>query len=871
MNAPQLPTVRILMVEDVPTEAELELRELKRSGLRLESCVVCDENEFRSKVTAFRPDVILSDFSMPGWDGMSALATAREVCPETPFIFVSGTLGEEYAIRALKNGAVDYVLKTNLVRLPSAVERALHDARERAALRSAEVELDVARTRLHIIFSSVDDVLWSIELPSMHLVYISPSAFTLYGHRTESLIGEPALRDAITHPEDKLKLSEAWTALRESGRMDVEYRIVRPGGEVRWVHERAKLARAGDLMSGAGPDAAEERADGIVRDITERMEQRQRIARLSRVREVLSGINAALIRLRNRDSLLDEACRIAVEAGGFAAAYIGMVDKASRQIQLAAARGDSAAMLFPIPLDWDGKGHESVFYKVIRTGDPVVVNDWTGRNKDKEPHSFACFPIIVDGQMQGGLVLRVLEKDFFDQEEVRLLRMLTGNLGFALELIAKQEQLNYLAYYDALTALPNRTLFQDRLSQVLGSAHRANTMAALIVFDIERFKVINDSLGQHTGDRLLQLVAERLRGAAGDTHHLARLAGNQFTMLLPTVTDEASVVRVLGEQASNIFEEPFDIDGKELRIAAKAGIAVFPNDGADADTLFLNAEAALKRAKTSGEPYLFYAPQINARVAGRLEFENKLRKAVQEQQFVLHYQPKVDLLTRRITGLEALIRWNDPEAGLVFPGHFIGLLEETGLIQRVGRWAMEEAIRTHGDWVARKLQPPRIAVNLSPVQLRQRDLVNDVRTIVSGDGEASGLDLEITESLLMQDVEESITKLRDIRDSGIRISVDDFGTGYSSLSYIHKLPIDLLKIDRSFINGMTEDSGKTSIVSTIISLGQSMRLKVVAEGVETEQQAQLLRLLRCDQMQGFLFSKALPKEDIETMLLAQIV
>jgi diguanylate cyclase (GGDEF)-like protein len=858
--------LRVLMVEDDANDAELELYALRRAGLRVDSRVVSVEHDFRNQVPAFRPHVILSDFSMPSWDGMSALDTAREVCPEVPFIFVSGTLGEEYAIRALKNGAVDYVLKTNLVRLPAAVERAVQDARDRAARRSAESELDEARIRLHSIFSTVDDVLWSVTLPSMRLAYVSPSAELLFGRPIEALMAEPRMMAQLVYAQDALRVEEAWGGLRENGHLDIEYRIVRPSGELRWVHARARLGRQ---AAPGGSGAMDERVDGILRDITDRMEERQRIARLSRMRAVLSSINSALLRLRNRDALLDEACRIAVDAGGFTMACIATVNAAERQLVLSAVRGEPASLSFPMGLVCGESEKEGPARQAIRTAEPVVDNEWRAAPTGPAVQSKACLPILVDGQPIGVLILRSPEPDFFDLEEVRLLRTLTGNLGFALELIHKQEQLNYLAYYDALTGLPNRTLFQDRLNQALGRARRGGGMAALIIFDVERFKAINDSLGQPAGDRLLQLIADRLRGAVGDTHHLARLAGNQFSVLLPTVVDEASVVRELGEQAGGMFEAPFDIQGNELRIAAKAGIAVFPGDGADADTLFRNAEAALKRAKASGDPYLFYAPQINALVAGRLDLENRLRKAVQLQQFVLHYQPKVDLLTRRFTGLEALIRWNDPDNGLVPPGHFIALLEETGLIQRVGKWAMEEAIRAYRGWSEKGLRPPRVAVNLSPVQLRQRGLVEDVRALAAGNGEACGLDLEITESLLMENVEQSTEMLRAIRDIGVRIGIDDFGTGYSSLSYIHKLPVDLLKIDRSFIAGMTDDAGKTGIVSTIISLAQSLRLKVVAEGVETEDQAQLLRLLRCDQIQGFLISRPIPEQEIESLLREQ--
>jgi EAL domain-containing protein (putative c-di-GMP-specific phosphodiesterase class I) len=311
------------------------------------------------------------------------------------------------------------------------------------------------------------------------------------------------------------------------------------------------------------------------------------------------------------------------------------------------------------------------------------------------------------------------------------------------------------------------------------------------------------------------------------------------------------------------------VDGQELRIAAKLGVAIYPADGMDAGTLYRNAEAALKRAKVSGERYLFYTPHINTRVIGRLDLENRLRKAVEQQQFVLHYQPKVDLRSSLITGLEALIRWNDPEKGLIPPVQFIPLLEETGLIREVGRWAMEEAIRVHRDWRARGLHPPRIAVNMSSIQLRQRELVDEIRAVVGGAGEESGLDIEITESLLMENIEESIGKLQVIRDLGIRISVDDFGTGYSSLSYINKLPINTLKIDRSFVTGMNDNEDKASIVATIISLAKSLRLKVVAEGVETDPQATLLRELHCDEMQGYLFCRPLAADKIEAMIAAQ--
>jgi diguanylate cyclase (GGDEF)-like protein len=386
----------------------------------------------------------------------------------------------------------------------------------------------------------------------------------------------------------------------------------------------------------------------------------------------------------------------------------------------------------------------------------------------------------------------------------------------------------------------------------------------LVLIDLERFKAINDTLGQQLGDRVLQAVAQRLRDAS-DIDRVARLASNLFGLLFHGISGPEEVVRRI--EAAELFSRPIQVDDREVRLAGKAGIAVFPEDGADADALLRNAEASLKRAKETGERYLFYAPHINARVAEQVELEHRLRKAVEHGEIFLHYQPKLDLASGRIVGLEALMRWMGPEGVPVSPVKFVPVLEQTGLILEAGRQAFAAASATYRRWHACGLPSPRIAVNVSALQLRRRSFVLDVREAVADAGaDGGGIDIEITESLLMSEVDESIRKLRELRGMGIFIALDDFGTGYSSLAYLSKLPVDSLKIDRGFIRGMTDNSDDTSIIATIISLAQSLRLHVVAEGVETEQQAQLLRLLHCDQAQGFLFSPPVPAERIEAML-----
>jgi diguanylate cyclase (GGDEF)-like protein/PAS domain S-box-containing protein len=866
------PPIKVLLAEDMPTEAELGLRELKRAGLRVSHRIVDTEAGFRGALDDFRPDIILSDFNMPQFDGMAALMIAREICPHIPFIFVSGTIGEEYAIRALKNGATDYVLKTNLVRLPAAVERALDDARSFEARRAAERELGATRETLASIFESLEDVLWSISLPGGEIMYASPAVARVYGRTQEDFTQDSnAWRDAICDA-DRAHVDAAWAELISGGVYDTEYRIRHPDGSLRWISARGRLIR--------DAHGTPVRADGMARDISDKIEQRQRIERLSRIRNVSSNINSALVRIRDRDSLFEEVCRITADVGGFHASRIGVVDAASPEIRWVAWRGIDPEVNRALAASTDenspvGRG---IVGRSVRSGETVIANDLisSGGSVHRETllnsgaRASVCLPLTVERETIAALVLHSSEPGFFDQEEVQLLNELAGNISFALEMIAKREKLDYLAYYDPLTGLPNRSLFEDRLTGAIEAASRNGGMLAVLMFDLERFRALNDTFGRHIGDRLLQELAVRLKDGASDSTRVARFGGDLFAVLFPSIRRETDVVREMIEKVSAILDLPFLLDGHEVQIAAKAGIAVYPNDGTDPDALFRNAEATLKKAKASGDRYLFYAPEINERVAERLLMEYKLRKALKDNQFVLHFQPKVDLATGKLQGLEALIRWNDGEGGLVPPGRFVPVLEDTGLILEAGKWVIDEAIATYRDWRRRGLATPRIAVNVSALQLREKDFADKVAAALSGESvEDCRLDLEITESLLMEDIAGSIHKLQAIRKLGVRIALDDFGTGHSSLGYLSRLPIDTLKIDRSFVVGMTENADDTSIVSSIISLAQTLRLNVVAEGVETENQAKLLRLLRCDQMQGYLFSKPLPKGELEGLLASQ--
>lgn len=440
-----------------------------------------------------------------------------------------------------------------------------------------------------------------------------------------------------------------------------------------------------------------------------------------------------------------------------------------------------------------------------------------------------------------------------------------SGLRLALDHIRKEAKLNYLAQYDALTGLANSTLFRERVEQYVhaGPAHRK---LAVMLIDVDRFKTINDSLGQQAGDEILKQTCKRLLRYCADPGHLARVGAGCFAIVMPDAETEQEVARRTEEQLQGCFGEPYRVGDIEVRISAKVGIALFPNDGADTETLFRNAEAALKKAKASGERYLFYTQQMTERIAERFALESRMRRALERKEFVLHYQPKLDAQTKRIEGVEALLRWQSPEMGLVQPVQFIPLLEDMGLIVEVGAWALRQAASDYRRWQKLGLNAPRVAVNVSPRALHQRDFVESVRSVLGEGPGSAAIGLELSETMLMYDIRASAEKLEALRALGVEIAIDSFGTGYSSLAYLTELPVQTLKIDRSFVNTMLAKPAVMTIVSTIVSMAHSLRLKVVAEGVDSEEQASALKRLGCDQLQGYLFGRPVGFDEMTVLL-----
>ncbi len=744
-NAPDS-ALKIVIVEDVETEMELAARQLHRNGLKCDMVRVETEDQLRSALQSDRPDLVISDFSLPQFDGMSALKLTRETLPDVPFIFVSGTIGEQRAIDALKLGATDYILKTNLARLAPAVKRALQEAEARRAKSRAE----------------------------------------------------------------------------------------------------------------------------------------QRLRDLVRINSVLSAINSAALRSLGRKELLEEAARIAAERGGYGLACVFLVDPGKASVRPFVWKGEQGDIVNTpgFVLSSDSVNGQSITAYAIRTGEPVVYQDVPAGTELVHPsdrvwmevfRSMVALPLVVDETAVGTLNLYSTQPGAISDDELNMLRQVAGNVSFALQYLHKEDKVRFLAFFDPLTGLAQRSLFVQRLARAIapdaedGGAEPPPSFVT--AFDVERLSAINDRYGRHTGDRLLQLIAERLKALVPDTNSVGHFGGGRFaaTFQLPEGAGENDIQRMVRTHVAHVFEQPFQIEGEQIHVAARSGAACFPRDGATADLLVQYAELALRSARENGERHLDYVRDMNKGQMQRLTLEHKLRRALDERQFILYYQPKISADDRRIIGLEALMRWQDPETGLVPPGAFIPVLEETGLIVDVGCWALEQAIIDGRRWHQQLGVQIPIAVNVSNLQLRRKDFVDEVLKVLDHAGSVQ-IDIEITESALMEDLTNAMRTLKRLKDAGVSIAIDDFGTGYSSLRQLSKLPVDTLKIDRSFITGLPSDPADMTVVSMIISLARAFDLIAVAEGVETEEQLKLLRLLKCHQLQGYLIARPMPPEDFSRLL-----
>ncbi len=684
--------LRILFVEDEQLDVELAVSELEREGFRVSWDCVESEPALRNTLATDTYEIVLSDYSMPHFDGLNALRVVQEVAPDLPFIFLSGTIGEERAIQSIRNGATDYVLKGNIRRLGTAVRRALAEKNDQIQARLAEE----ARSRLAAILEATSDFV-AIASPDRRLIYVNNAISDLFA------AAETKLLDT-----DMYKLYPQWS------------------------------------------------------------------------RELIESNGMA----------------VALENGR-----------------------------------WQGEA-------ALLTGDGTEVP-----------------------------VSQVIIAHRDENNDVRYISTISRDIR---ERKAYEERIAYLANYDALTDLPNRRLLSDRVSQAITYGWRSDRSLSLLVVDIDRFKLVNDGFGQIAGDQLLKMVSDRLLETVRDGDTVARLGADTFAVFATDLANSEDILVVV-RKIQHSLRRPFVIngldEGREIHITSCIGASIYPHDGKDFDTLLRNSNAAMHRAKLQGQnSFQFFAAEMTLTAKDRVELENALHVALPRDELELYYQPQISLTTRKVVGVEALIRWKHPDHGWISPGRFIPVAENSELIFELGNWVLTRACRQLCEW-GRKAQTQKIAVNVSSRQFLNDDFINIVSRVLHTTSLASSrLELELTESVLVEDKEKALIVINQLKGIGVKIAVDDFGTGYSSLSYLSHLPIDCLKIDQSFVQNFSSDPKNAAIVQAIISLGKSLGLSVLAEGIETEDQLAFLRSQGCHEGQGYLFSHPLPEHAVAPIL-----
>ncbi len=674
--------IQVLFIEDSEVDVELALRSLDQGGFEVSWDRVDAEEDLKRALGSSKPQAILSDFSMPRFDGVDALRLAKELAPGVPFIFLSGTIGEERAIEAIRLGATDYVLKNNMRRLGTVVRRALTEAAERRRILLAEEE----RARLVQILEATSDYVCMTD-PAGMIIYLNAAG--------RKLIGAPESEGAS-----------------------------KSAGEIYPAWARELIEREGKSV-------------------------------------------------------------------------------ASRE--------------------------------GVWTGETTIL----GADGTEIPVS----QVIIAHRAPGG--------------EIRFFSTIARDIR---ERKAYEARLQYLANYDPLTGLPNRDLLGDRTLQAVAHARRAGRPAALLVLNMDRFKLVNESYSHGAGDTLLRMVADRLRSAVREGDTVARLGADAFAVLATDLARPDDVLPV-ARKIREAMHLPFWIEGRDLHVTLSIGASVHPRDGEEFDILLRNADAAMHRVKADGRNgFQFYAAAMTRQATDRIELENELRFALEKNQLEMHYQPQVVLASGRIVGVEALMRWHHEGRGWISPMQFVPVAEDSDLIHPLGQFAIIQSCRQV------KL---RLAVNVSARQFRSPGFVESVeRAVRSAEFEPGRLELELTEGVLVENRQEAADILNRLKALGVQIAVDDFGTGYSSLSYLSRLPIDCLKIDRSFVNRVHQPGHDAAIAQAVISLAHSLGLRVIAEGVETAEQLEFLRSHGCEQGQGYLFSAAVPPEAMVSFLAA---
>ncbi len=891
---------KILVVDDTLASLKLLSDILKAEGYEVRSAI-SGELAVESAINN-PPELVLLDISMPGMDGFEACRRLK-AHPDTrhvPVIFVSALSDTDEKVQGFGLGAVDFVTKPYqreelLARVGTHLEinRLRNHLEEMVEERSGELrkserrlsasldDLIIANVHLHTLLNTIPDLI-CLKNPEGVYLACNRQYELYYGAKEEDIVGKTDYdfvnkeqadsfrkNDRISMIAGKAIAKEEWLAFADNGYRGLFEIIKTP-----------MLDNSGDLIG----------VLGIARDITERKAAEAKVLRHMQLYAALSRCNKAIVHCANQDELFLEICRAAVQLGGMKMAWVGFIDPDTRMIRPAAYFGEGAEILqhVDISLDVDspyGHGPTSV---AIRTEQPFWCQDFindpmTAPWHEQVAHagwaSSASLPLYLNGAVIGAFILYADVTNAFDDAARDLLVEMSRDISFALDNFSREtarkqaeQEVERLAFYDPLTNLPNRRLLHDHLHQSLAISGSNPHHGAVLYIDIDNFKTLNDTKGHSIGDLLLIEVANRVQGSLREGDTVARLGGDEFVVILNGLSVESpqavSETEVFGYEILAVISEPYVLQGYEYHCTASMGICLFSNQGNTVDELLKYTDMSMYQAKRTGSNSIrFYDPAMQAALEIRASLEKDLRCALAENQFTLYYQMQIDH-TGRICGAEALIRWLHPYRGMVSPAEFIPLAEETGLILPIGNWVLETACRQIKTWETNPdINDLQIALNVSAPQFHQPDFVKQVRqTLLSHELDPSRLKLELTESLVLDDIEDTIVKMQQLREIGVRFSMDDFGTGYSSLHYLTKLPIDQLKIDQSFVRNIGVKESDAIIVQTIIGMAINLGIESIAEGVETEEQRAFLEQHGCNLFQGYLFSRPVPLDEFELQL-----
>jgi len=818
--------ITVLLVEDNPDDVTQILDAL--AGSAGQAFQVETANSLAAAIAQLDRspvEVVLLDLHLPDAQGIAVFDRLGAAAPGALTLVLSAADDEETARLAVTHGAADYLLKGHVDAhwLPRALLYLIERKAARDALRESEGRFRAMSdaSPLGIFVSDAQGC----------CIYSNAAYQTISGLGFEQTLGTNW--SMAVHPDDRQHIVIAWRdAVRGGEAFQAEVRFLRPDGSIVWTRLNAAAMRDGWTSRGRIQ---------IVEDITARK------AAENQLRQMQEALFAEKERAQvTLNSIGDAVLTTNLEAG---VTYLNVVAEEMTGWTSVEALGRPISEIFRII---DGKTREAAANPaqramaedrtvglaadsllIRRDGAECAIEDSSAPIHDR------------DGKVAGAVIV------FHDVSASQ----------------AMAQKMSHLAQHDFLTGLPNRLLLTERLSQAIGLAQRHHKQVALLFLDLDYFKNINDSLGHDIGDKLLQSVAQRLVACVRTTDTVCRQGGDEFVILLAEIDQPQDAAQVAEKLLASLLT-PHMIDGHELHVTLSIGISIYPNDGSNANDAMQNADTAMYYAKANGRNnYQFFTGDMNTRAVQRLLVESSLRRALKMGEFELYYQPKMDIASGQMTGSEALIRWRDPHLGMIYPGQFVPIAEESGLIVPIGRWVLREACRQVQAWLAAGLAAVPVSVNISAMEFRHADFLEDVALILKETGlPPQYLELELTESILMHEAESSAKVLEALKAMGLKLAIDDFGTGYSSLSYLNRFPIDTLKIDQSFVRDIATNSDNATIVSAVISMGQKLKQQVIAEGVETTEQLAFLRNERCDGGQGFLFSYPVSAENFAHLL-----